>query len=247
MRAQPQVAPELLTSWPHEVSHEPSLKIGEVLDVLATEFPYLAASKLRYFESLELLVPHRTASNQRLYSAADVERLRFILIEQRDRYTSLPQIKEMLKQLDTGLVERAHPGRMRVLADNEIVKPQPGTRLHKDELAQLTGVSMAQIEQLIDATLLVPDSRGRLTTHAVDIVRYVKMLGEKGLDLRKIRSIRNAARAHAVNAVSTLESDRAKSTPVFRERVISEAGELATLMSHAYRALLLESIDVELR
>ncbi|MDP9800012.1 DNA-binding transcriptional MerR regulator [Arcanobacterium wilhelmae] len=247
MNAQPQVAPESLVSWPQEVSHEPTFKIGEVLDSLASEFPYLAASKLRYFESQELLAPHRTPSNQRMYSAADVERLRFILIEQRDRYTSLPQIKEMLKQLDTGLVQQAHPGRMRVLADNEVVKPQPGTRLHKDELAQLTGASIAEIEALIDAALLTPDSRGRLTTHAVDIVRYVRMLGEKGLDLRKIRMIRNSARQHAVNAVATLESDRSKSTPVFRERVVAEAGELATLMSNAYRALLLEGIDVELR
>ncbi|MFY9262977.1 MAG: MerR family transcriptional regulator [Actinomycetaceae bacterium] len=234
-------------SWPQDVSHEATLKIGEVIALLNAEFPFLAASKIRYFETQDLITPQRTASNQRLFSLADVERLRFILIEQRDRYVSLPQIKEMLRQLDSGEVEGSHPGRMRALPDDEAVKPRPGTRLHNDELAALVGASLADIQRYVEAGILIPDSRGRLTAQAVDIVKYAQMLEKAGMSLRLIKTIRNSAHSHAVHVVGMLAAERAKNTPVAKERVIAETSEFATMLSHLYRALLAENIDVELR
>ena len=110
----PRAVPE--GSWPHDVSHDPCLKIGEVRSILAEEFPLLTLSKIRHYESIELIHPHRTTSNQRLFSHADAERLRFILREQRDRYLPLEQIRELLRQLDAGeQPEGTHPGRMRVI------------------------------------------------------------------------------------------------------------------------------------
>ncbi|MFP7696120.1 MerR family transcriptional regulator [Trueperella sp. LYQ143] len=240
-------SPQGAFSWPHEVSHVPTLKIGELIAQLQGEFPFLAASKVRYFESQGLIEPHRTESNQRLFSSADVERLRFILIEQRDRYVSLPQIKEMLRQLDMGLVAREHPARMRAVSSGEVVRPSPGARLHKDELASLTGASLADIEEYIAIGFLQTDARGRLTAQAVDIVRYAMMLTEQGMDLRSLRQVRTAAHAHAVNVVQLLATERARNTPVARERVANESAEFAGMLSHLYRALLFENIDVELR
>ncbi|WP_216381109.1 transcriptional regulator FtsR [Arcanobacterium phocae] len=242
-----ELSPATTLSWPQDVSHEGTLKIGEVIDLLSREFPFLAASKIRYFESQNLIEPQRTASNQRLFSLADVERLRFILIEQRDRYVALPQIKEMLRQLDMGEGSADHPGRMRAVGENEVSKPSPGTRLHIRELAALVGASYSDIERLIDAKVLTPDSRGRLTAQAVDIVRYVLLLEEKGMDIRQLRAVRHSAHSHAAHVVSMLATERAKNTPLAKERVIAESGEFATLITNFYRALLLESIDVELR
>lgn len=245
--AQPAWEDDVPSSWPQDVSHDPTLKIGEVLKLLSSEFPFLAASKLRYLDSQELITPQRTDSNQRLFSHADVERLRFILTEQRDRYVRLPQIKEMLRQLDSGESEHDHPGRMRALSSDEVQMPRPGTRLHKRELADLVGASMAQIDRYIDAGLLVPDSRGRLTSQAVDIVRYATLLEESGMDIRQLKSVRNSAHAHAVTVVSMLAAERARNTPVAKERVIAETGELSAMLTNLYRSLLLENVDVELR
>ncbi|QOQ38832.1 transcriptional regulator FtsR [Trueperella pecoris] len=236
---------ELPRTWPQEVSHEPTLKIGEVTSQLRREFPFLASSKIRYFESQGLIEPYRTDSNQRIFSLADVERLRFILIEQRDRYVPLPQIKEMLSQLDSGQASQDHPGRMRALPDD--ARPTPGTRIHKDELAALTGASLTEIDHLIAAGMLIPDARGRLTAHAVDIVRFSKMLGESGMDLRSLRQVRNSAHSHATNVVSQLATERARNTPVAKERVVNESAEMATMLTNLYRALLTENIDVQLR
>lgn len=237
----------LPSSWPHDLSHEPTLKIGEVTSHLRQEFPFLAASKIRYFESQGLIDPYRTDSNQRIFSLADVERLRFILVEQRDRYVPLPQIKEMLAQLDSGRATQEHPGKLRALSSEPGVRPTPGIRIRKEELAALTGTALSEIEQLVDAGMIIPDARGRLTAHAVDIVRYSKMLGEAGMDLRSLRQVKNSAHAHAANVASHLATERARNTPLAKERVVNESAELATMLTNLYRALLTENIDVQLR
>lgn len=234
-------------SWPQDISHEPTLKIGEVRSMLSAEFPFLAASKIRHFENEGLIVPQRTHSNQRMFSLADVERLRFILVEQRDRYTHLAQIKEMLRQLDAGEVVNEHPGKMRVVRRGEQATIRPGTRLTKTELSQLVGVSVQTIDRYIDSGLLTADSRGRLTSQAVDIVRYASMLEDAGMDSRQLRSVRTSAHAHAVSVVNMLALERSRKTPLSQERVLVATSEMSALLTHYYRALLQENIDVELR
>ena len=62
------------------------LSIGEVLGLLLEEFPEVTISKIRFLESQGLIDPERTASGYRKFSPADVERLRFILREQREHF-----------------------------------------------------------------------------------------------------------------------------------------------------------------
>ncbi|MDD7686456.1 MAG: MerR family transcriptional regulator [Actinomycetaceae bacterium] len=234
-------------SWPQDVSHEPTLKIGEVRAMMSGEFPFLATSKIRHFENEGLITPHRTPSNQRLFSLADVERLRFILIEQRDRYAHLAQIKEMLRQLDMGVATHEHPSRMHVVDGGEPAAVRPGTRLTKNELSQLVGVSIQRIESYIESGLLTTDARGRLTAQAVDIVRYAAALEEAGMPSQQLRAVRTSAHAHAVALVNMLALEHSRKTPLAQERVAAATGELSALLTHYYHALLLESIDVELR
>ena len=233
-------------SWPQDVSHEPSLKIGEVIAMVSSEFPFLAASKIRHFESQGLILPHRTPANQRLFSLADVERLRFILTEQRDRYAHYAQIKEMLRQLDSGEAEHTHPGRMRVISEPK-VSVAAGTRVSADELARLSGLPVVQISRYFDAGLLAQDSRGRVTSDAVDIVRYTALLEEAGVGMKVIKAIHTSAHAHAVALASLVETERRGSSPLAKERAASAATELMALISHLYRAQLSQNLDVEMR
>ena len=251
MTAAPRSAPRPespSTSWPQDVSHVPSLRIGEVRSALATEFPLLTVSKIRHYESLELICPHRTPSNQRLFSAADVERLRFVLQEQRDRFLPLSQIGELLRQLDSGeSPDEVHPGRLRVIPDDDVRRPQPGTRLKVVEISDLAGVAVFTIAGRISAGVLTTDARGRLTAQAVEIVRYAAMLEDAGFDLRQVRSIKNSAHAHAAMLTAAVAPERAKGSPVAGERAITETAENSTIVSHLYRALLAENIEVNLR
>src|SRR5262245_48015152 len=89
---------------------ERRLTIGKVLVALADDFPDVTASKIRFLEAEGLVKPHRTASGYRTYAAADVERLRYILAAQRDRYWPLKVIREALDSLDSGLADPGGPG-----------------------------------------------------------------------------------------------------------------------------------------
>jgi len=72
------------------------LSIGEVLALLRPEFSDLTISKIRFLESQGLLDPERTPSGYRKFYEPDVERLRWILRQQREQYLPLKVIKGRL-------------------------------------------------------------------------------------------------------------------------------------------------------
>jgi DNA-binding transcriptional MerR regulator len=75
------------------------LSIGEVLALLHDEFPDVTISKIRFLESQGLIDPERTPSGYRKFYDVDVERLRFILHEQKEHFLPLKVIKD---RLDSG-------------------------------------------------------------------------------------------------------------------------------------------------
>ena len=80
------------------------LSIGEVLSKLRGDFPDITISKIRFLESEGLIEPQRTPSGYRKFTSADLERLRYVLLAQRDHYLPLRVIKENLDAMDRGLV-----------------------------------------------------------------------------------------------------------------------------------------------
>jgi DNA-binding transcriptional MerR regulator len=78
---------------PSDRSH---LSIGEVLSLLQGEFPDVTISKIRFLESQGLLDPERTPSGYRKFYEADIDRLRWILRQQKDHYLPLKVIKDRL-------------------------------------------------------------------------------------------------------------------------------------------------------
>jgi DNA-binding transcriptional MerR regulator len=78
------------------VAERAYLSIGEVLALLKEEFPDVTISKIRFLESQGLLDPERTASGYRKFYEPDVERLRWILLQQREHFLPLKVIKGRL-------------------------------------------------------------------------------------------------------------------------------------------------------
>lgn len=74
------------------------LSIGEVLAVLSEEFPDITISKIRFLEAQGLLQPERNASGYRQFGDADIERLRWILRQQRDHFLPLKVIRRALER-----------------------------------------------------------------------------------------------------------------------------------------------------
>jgi DNA-binding transcriptional MerR regulator len=78
------------------------LSIGEVLSLLLEEFPDVTISKIRFLESQGLLDPERTPSGYRKFYEADIERLRWILTQQRENFLPLKVIKDRLDEVESG-------------------------------------------------------------------------------------------------------------------------------------------------
>jgi len=77
----------------------PHLSIGEVLSLLHDEFPDITISKIRFLESQGLVDPERTPSGYRKFYEADIERLRWVLRQQRDAFLPLKVIKGRLEEV----------------------------------------------------------------------------------------------------------------------------------------------------
>jgi DNA-binding transcriptional MerR regulator len=96
------------------------LSIGEVLSLLQEEFPDVTISKIRFLESQGLVDPERTPSGYRKFYEPDIERLRWVLRQQRDAFLPLKVIKGRLDEqgeLPYGDDEEGAAGAERVLVE----------------------------------------------------------------------------------------------------------------------------------
>jgi len=89
------------------------LSIGDVLTLLRQEFPDVTISKIRFLESQGLVNPERTPSGYRKFYDHDVERLRWVLRQQREHFLPLKVIKGRLEQEVPGEDAGAGNGRER--------------------------------------------------------------------------------------------------------------------------------------
>ena len=80
------------------VSGRTYLSIGDVLTLLRQEFPDVTISKIRFLESQGLVNPERTPSGYRKFYEQDVERLRWVLRQQREHFLPLKVIKGRLER-----------------------------------------------------------------------------------------------------------------------------------------------------
>lgn len=177
------------------------LTIGAVVHALAEEFPELTISKVRFLEAEGLVVPARTGSGYRQYAQSDVDRLRWVLRMQRDRFWPLTAIREALDAADRGL-DPAPAGRGAALPDPAADPDLPADdgllargplRVSAAELAAAAGLSEAEVASLVEHGLLRPHPDGsfraddlRAATAAAGLARY-------GLEARHLRVVRAAA------------------------------------------------------
>jgi DNA-binding transcriptional MerR regulator len=82
------------------VSNRTYLSIGDVLTLLREEFPDVTISKIRFLESQGLVNPERSPSGYRKFFEHDVERLRWVLRQQREHFLPLKVIRDRLADGD---------------------------------------------------------------------------------------------------------------------------------------------------
>lgn len=181
---------------------EPStMTIGEVLEILRTEYPDVTPSKIRFLEDKGLVEPARTPAGYRKFGYADVDRLRVVLSLQRDQYLPLKVIRECLAALDRGerpaelagwkgplprVVGGTADGRGRTA-------PASGPRtMTLAELARAAEVEVSFVRNLVGYGL-VADRDGRYGQDALTVVVTARDLAGFGIEGRHLRSFRVAA------------------------------------------------------
>ena len=167
-----------------------ALTIGAVCKILQSEFDDVSISKIRYLEDQKLLSPRRTPGGYRLYSQADVERLRSILRMQRDEFLPLRVIRQ---ELAAGAREERTGAALRRAATVEAGK---GSRLSLEELVDVTGVAPSLIKELEDWRLVQPDNvQGAKFYDDTDreIVQASAELARFGVGGRNLKVLRTAA------------------------------------------------------
>jgi DNA-binding transcriptional MerR regulator len=161
------------------------LSIGEVLNLLQEEFPDITISKIRFLESQGLLDPERTPSGYRKFYDGDIERLRWILRQQRENFLPLKVIKDRLAagELDGPVPEAGATltlavaqsdddnGQAPTVAPAQPQKAPPRRAKRKARASKLfdvgdTSVSMS-LEELVNATGLSPRAIAELERYGL--------------------------------------------------------------------------------
>ncbi|CCH33720.1 MerR family transcriptional regulator [Actinosynnema sp. NPDC047251] len=166
--------------------------IGAVLAQLRSEFPDVTISKIRFLESEGLVRPARTASGYRQFTTADVERLRYVLAAQRDRYLPLKVIKEHLDAADAGTSGRVLRAVDGTPAAEQLAGGSPHRMTREDLLARsgLDGALLAELEQ---QGLVRPGPAGFYDQEAAQVATTVRAMTEFGLEPRHLQAFRAAA------------------------------------------------------
>jgi DNA-binding transcriptional MerR regulator len=171
-----------------------------VLQVLQAEFADVTISKIRFLEAEGLVTPARTAAGYRKFSAADVERLRYVLTAQRDQYLPLKVIKEHLGAMDRGLrptpggppaaPQAAEPAGLPVAEDFGADRTE--LKLTREELRAAAGIDEALLDQLESHQLIV--ARGNhYDGDAILVAKAAAQFGQYGVEPRHLRPFRAAA------------------------------------------------------
>ena len=170
-----------------------ALTIGAVCKILSQEFDDISISKIRYLEDQKLLTPRRTRGGYRLYSQADVERLRTILRMQRDEFLPLRVIRqELAAGHDRDDAERRTLGPMR----RAVTVDLHPARFAAEELIEQTGATQDLLDELEEYGIVQPQRRDGRTSYDdtdLEIVRAATELARYGVAGRNLRVFRTSA------------------------------------------------------
>lgn len=241
-----------------------TLTIGEVLNRLKGEFEDITISKIRFLEAEGLISPDRTESGYRKFTPDDIERLRYVLRAQRDRYLPLKVIKDELARLDAGLPvdapaagagngDRPGAGDGGAVVGTEPDSDQPrllapaptDVQLSKAELAAASGLDDADLAALRDHGML--GDGPNYDADDLTVAKLAAALLRSGLEVRHLRMYRQFAEREADLAEAMVAPLLRQRNPASRKAAVDHAEHLAMVGGQLHRVLLAKQLRDVLR
>ncbi len=223
-----------------------ALTIGAVCKILQSEFDDISISKIRYLEDQKLLTPRRTPGGYRLYSQADVERLRTILRLQRDEFLPLRVIRQELAaggEIDLGGDgDRRQSGgsvRRAILVDTS------SAYLTLDQVIEETGAREELVAELENYGIVQPEKReGKVVYDETDreVIKTANDLSRFGVGARNMRVFRTSADRESNLLEAVLGSSLRSRNPDRRKEALQSLESLAATVSHLKHLLLVRDL-----
>jgi DNA-binding transcriptional MerR regulator len=220
-----------------------ALTIGAVAKILGQEFDDISISKIRYLEDQKLLAPRRTQGGYRLYSQADVERLRAILRMQRDEFLPLRVIRQELATGDFAGSDRK--GADVALARRAASVDAAVQSMSQEELIDAAGVPPELLRELAEFGIVSPDrSAGAPTYNETDleIVRAAGELSRFGVAARNLRVFRTSADREAALLEQLVGAALRSRSQARRKEAVENLESLAAICGHLKHLLLVRDL-----
>lgn len=215
------------------------LTIGEVVNLLRPEFSDLSISKIRFLEDEGLIKPFRTSGGYRKFSQEDIDRLRFILKLQKEKYLPLNVIRQTLRNLDAGEVKSTN-----LFQPPEGPMPQEiPKRISVEHAPQATGLSPDEIHELETFDLIRPreSTEGKIYDATdIEIMHLSRELSQFGIQPRHLKMYQNFAEREAIFFEQILLPTLKQKNPEGRKKVTQALAELVK-HSRQFKHLMLKS------
>ncbi|QIX28715.1 MerR family transcriptional regulator [Nocardioides sp. JQ2195] len=216
------------------------MNIGEVLSQLKGDFPGISHSKIRFLEDKGLIDPERTSAGYRKFSAADVERLRYVLRMQRDHYLPLKVIGEHLDAMDRGLeppaIEEVGPRVPNVALANDGLpsvdsfRASSDLRISRRELLKVAEVDEDLLVQLENFALVKASRTGHFDADDLVVAKTASELASFGFEPRHLRAFKTAADREVglvEQVIAPLKRGRDASAQARAEEAVAEIAALS--------------------
>ena len=221
-----------------------TLTIGKVLAELSLEFPDITVTKIRYLEDEGLIKPERTAAGYRKFSYSDVERLRFILAGQRDNFWPLKYIRQLLDDLDNGIIPDVAGATVRVptievdangIPEGQAMAPKTSTvRLNRAELIEASGIADDLLDEAEEFDLIKRRPNQKFyDAKALSVAALVSNFADFSIRPRHLRTLRQNAEREAELVKQVAAQKGGKQTET----------ELATLMVQLHATIFKNSLS----
>jgi DNA-binding transcriptional MerR regulator len=223
-----------------------SLTIGAVVKQLGREFPDISISKIRYLEDQKLLSPRRTRGGYRLYTPADLQRLRTILRLQRDEFLPLRVIRqELAAGRSEPDVAQGGGADGRTLRRATVAVKGQAASYRMGDVIEDTGADQSLVRELEDFGVIKGQKRDGDTYYdetEKEIIRAVCELARFGVGGRNLRVFRTSADREAALLEQILAPALRSRNAERRKEAVEALENLAAIASHLKHLLLVRDL-----